>query len=430
VPFARLRFTVLCLICTACGRSAPEPPVVNPPGGTETINGSERLGWDQRAANASDLAAIRYAIYVDGVRSELSGASCEPNASANGFPCSARLPALTSGAHTLELASFIQDGSLLESARSAPLRVGVTGMTQPAAATDVQRRSGAASADAPPERMTPAEASTIVVEGLDQPIDLAPLPDGRLLIAERSGLIRMVEGGRTLDEPALALPQVRGTALMALAVDPEFARSRFVFAIYTAPSRRGAPTFVLARFREAGNTLGDPIVLLDGIQPSPEPRASLRFGPDRKLYAAFDDGGDERRINDAANFNGKVLRMNGDGTTPTDQPGGSPIAARAGRSPRGLFWHPASGALWVADRSRIGVVAWTPPPDGVAIVGDSLYIGGPAGLMRARMDAGADAVGPVVTVVSGTPVRAVAAGADRTLYFATNRTLRALQREP
>jgi hypothetical protein len=50
--------------------------------------------------------------------------------------------------------------------------------------------------------------------------------------------------------------------------------------------------------------------------------------------------------------------------------------------------------------------------------------------MRARMDAGADAVGPVVTVVSGTPVRAVAAGADRTLYFATDHTLRALQREP
>lgn len=116
---------LMLLVCAACGSSAPEPPIVTPPSGTETINGSERIGWDQRAGDAVELATIRYAIYVDGTRSELTGASCGATASASGYPCTARLPTMTAGGHTLELASFVQDGAVLESGRSAPLRVTV-----------------------------------------------------------------------------------------------------------------------------------------------------------------------------------------------------------------------------------------------------------------------------------------------------------------
>src|SRR5262249_30978874 len=128
----------LSLLVAGCGHSAPSPPVVTPPQGTETINGSERLGWDQPAADAAELATIRYAIYVDGTRSELTGPTCSTTATATSFACSARLPALTPGTHTLELASFVQDGSLLESPRSAPLRVTLAGVVtseNPARAT-------------------------------------------------------------------------------------------------------------------------------------------------------------------------------------------------------------------------------------------------------------------------------------------------------
>ena len=109
-----------------CGGNAPQPPIVTPPAGGETINGSERIGWDQRAGDPVELAAIRYAVYVDGTRTELANVTCATTAAAVGYPCSARLPAMSAGNHTLEIASFVQDGGTLESARSAALRVTVT----------------------------------------------------------------------------------------------------------------------------------------------------------------------------------------------------------------------------------------------------------------------------------------------------------------
>src|SRR6266545_1454538 len=125
MPMPRLWIIVSCVVLCACDRkTAPAPPSAEPPAGVETINGSERIGWDQRAPNATDLAAIRYAIYVDNTRSELSAVSCSPG-STDAFTCTARIPALSAGMHTLELASFVVDGSVLESARSSPLRVNV-----------------------------------------------------------------------------------------------------------------------------------------------------------------------------------------------------------------------------------------------------------------------------------------------------------------
>ena len=105
----------------ACGsKTPPAPPVVDsPPSTGETINGTERLGWDQQAADAVELATIHYAIYVDNTRSELADASCAASPTSAAFACSARLPRHRHGAHTLQLASFVNDGSVLESARLA-----------------------------------------------------------------------------------------------------------------------------------------------------------------------------------------------------------------------------------------------------------------------------------------------------------------------
>src|SRR6185503_6228224 len=149
--------------------------------------------------------------------------------------------------------------------------------------------------------------------------DLAFAADGRLFVAERSGRIRILPakaghvapagGEATLPEPAISLVDVIASdrQLLALALDPQFDRTRFVFVIYTALSRSGEPVFTLARFREVAGTLGDRIVLLDGIRaPSSSPRAALRFGPDGKLYAALDEARDARRLGDAASMHGKI----------------------------------------------------------------------------------------------------------------------------
>jgi len=78
--------------------------------------------------------------------------------------------------------------------------------------------------------------------------------------------------------------------------------------------------------------------------------ASVRFGPDGKLYAAFGDIPEGRR-HDAASLNGKVLRLNSDATTPADQAAASPVYASGLSAPRGLAWD-AKGALWIIDAAE------------------------------------------------------------------------------
>src|SRR6185295_16535650 len=110
---SRLWVVLCCFAVVACDKKTPAPPVIEPPAAGETINGTERLGWDQPAADVVELAGIGYVIYVDGVRTTLANTSCSSVATAAaGFPCSARLPTLSAGAHTLQIASFVTDGAV------------------------------------------------------------------------------------------------------------------------------------------------------------------------------------------------------------------------------------------------------------------------------------------------------------------------------
>jgi len=100
------------IAAAACdSRTSPPPPVVTPPDGNETITGVERIGWDQRAGNAAELAAIGYVLYVDGNRASLTDVTCGTAPTASGFACSGRLPALAPGAHALQIASTVNDAS-------------------------------------------------------------------------------------------------------------------------------------------------------------------------------------------------------------------------------------------------------------------------------------------------------------------------------
>lgn len=115
-PRAR-RIGSILFVLAACG----SPPA---PSGTETITGDERFGWDQPAADAGELASFRYALYVDDTRSEALDVSCAPGQAAGVFGCTSRLPAMSAGAHTLQIASFVNDGGAVrESTRSTAVRI-------------------------------------------------------------------------------------------------------------------------------------------------------------------------------------------------------------------------------------------------------------------------------------------------------------------
>jgi len=449
---------VLTAAAAACGGSS-SPPSTSGPGDTgERVTGSERLGWTQAAANTAELATFRYAAYVDGTRVELTEVSCGP--SAGGFQCSSRMPAMTPGSHTLELASFVSDaGAVIESGRSAPLRVTVAAATAPAGSADARLPTDQTTLDG--VRLL----VTLVSDDLESPTALAFAAGGTGFLGERRGRISFLTSTHSpsgsplaVTGPALDLPDVLLTGssggLLGLSVHPDFERTRFVYSLYTTAGRDGAPRFRLSRFRESGGRLGERAVLLDDVAAAGNPAGSIGFGPDGNLYVALDDGGDPGRARQAAAYSGKVLRLNADGTTPADQPAGSPVYAADSRAPRGFDWHPATGALWIVDGSgaeaqelrvlgrgprSIARVIPLPPQTGAASMtfyrgqllssfqGD-LFVAANQGrhLLRLRFDR-RDSTRIVASERlfedAGTPVALVALGPDGALYVGTDRAL-------
>jgi glucose/arabinose dehydrogenase len=139
--------------------------------------------------------------------------------------------------------------------------------------------------------------------------------------------------------------------LLSLTLHPEFDRTRFVFLVYTAPGTAGDRMFHVARFREVGGRLAERAILLDGVPAARTPAAaSVRFGPDERLYVSFDDGGAPALAASLGSFRGKVLRMTESGALPDDNPLPSLVYSPGHRSPGGFDWQPATQVLWVADR--------------------------------------------------------------------------------
>jgi glucose/arabinose dehydrogenase len=141
--------------------------------------------------------------------------------------------------------------------------------------------------------------------------------------------------------------------LLAISLDPKFEETGFMYALYAADAPRGALEFMLARFRGVEQKFGDRAVLLDRISASPTlASGTLRFGPDGKLYVALDSAADGRAPESYASYNGKVLRLNADATTPDDQAIFTPIYSFDHPRPTALDWQPVSGDLWVIDTTE------------------------------------------------------------------------------
>jgi glucose/arabinose dehydrogenase len=366
-----MRGLVVVLACAVmaggCGSTSPPSPpsMPQPPPGSEQISGNERIGWDQVAATAADLESIRYLVYVDDASGvDLQSVTCGTTPGPSGFPCNARLPTLTAGAHTLTLSAYLDGTTRLESPRSGALTVFVV----------AQAAITATSALLDPSLVAPADGvrlrARVVAVDLDDPTDMTLAPDGRVLVAERRGIVRTLSSEGMLIGSSVVLPDAldeRSGGLLAIALDPDFGRNRRIFAALAAGAGHR-----LVRFRAAGTSFLERVTLMDAIGPAAErAAASLRFGPDRRLYLAVDDGGDARRAGDLGSFSGKVLRLNDDATTPPDQAGGSPVYGPGQNAPRAIAWDGDESRLWVggdhpapdgAPGSRLDLI--TPVPSG------------------------------------------------------------------
>jgi aldose sugar dehydrogenase len=197
-----------------------------------------------------------------------------------------------------------------------------------------------------------------IVQSLEVPWAMAFAPDGRLFVTERPGRVRILNLATSTSELALTLDDVfaQGEAgLLGLALDPAFEQNHWVYLYYTATRASGGGVNRVLRYREVSSRLVERVSILDGIPAGQiHDGGRLRFGPDDLLYVTTGDSANESLGQDLASYAGKILRLNRDGTTPRDNPFGSPIYSSGHRNPQGLDWNPLTGDLWASEHGPTG----------------------------------------------------------------------------
>lgn len=200
-------------------------------------------------------------------------------------------------------------------------------------------------------------AVEILADGLEIPWDLVFLPDGRMLLTERPGRVRLIRDGRLVEKPYARVDaaHVGEGGLMGLAVHPDYPDQPYVYAMYTY--RVGTDLFnKVVRLRDRGSTGVEDRLIAERI---PGYRVHnggrIAFGPDGMLYVCTGDVGQAETAQDIENLGGKILRYKPDGSIPEDNPfRGSPVYAYGLRNPQGLAWHPETGDLFASDHGPSG----------------------------------------------------------------------------
>jgi glucose/arabinose dehydrogenase len=190
--------------------------------------------------------------------------------------------------------------------------------------------------------------------GLSHPWSLAFLPGGAMLVTERGGQLRIIRDGALDPQPVVGTPTVKVQGLSGLfdvVLHPQFATNRFVYLSYNKPVSEQQSGLAVARGVWDGKALTDVRDVFVTTDTSSVSR--LAFGRDGKLYVStFGNAGDGSGAQNPMSVAGKVLRLNDDGSVPSDNPfvgkaGYKPEIFTLGhRSTLGLAVHPGTGEVW------------------------------------------------------------------------------------
>lgn len=223
---------------------------------------------------------------------------------------------------------------------------------------------------APAVHTTRALRSEVIAAGLEHPWGLALMPDGRWLVTERPGRLRVIAANGAKGAPVTGLPAVdaRGQGgLLDVAVGPGFATDRMIYWSYAEPREGGNATSVARGRLSPGGDRVDDVQVIFRARPTYDGTmhfgSRLAFAPDGKLFITLGERSDKPMRPQAQSLTsdmGKVIRINADGSIPAD----NPFVGRYGA--RGEIWslghrnvqaaaiQPGTGALWTVEHGTRG----------------------------------------------------------------------------
>src|SRR5215470_2726619 len=201
---------------------------------------------------------------------------------------------------------------------------------------------------------------TQVATGLQNPTAMAFASDGRLFVAEQGGTLRVIKNGALLTTPFLsvAVSSVGERGLLGVAFDPNFATNHYVYVYYTAtiPAIHNR----VSRFTANGDTAlaGSETIILelnDLSSATNHNGGAIHFGPDGKLYIGVGENANPSRAQDRNDPFGKILRLNADGSIPSDNPFCATNELRCAvwalglRNPFTFAFQPGTGRMHIND---------------------------------------------------------------------------------
>jgi aldose sugar dehydrogenase len=201
-----------------------------------------------------------------------------------------------------------------------------------------------------------------VLSNLEVPWSIVWAPDGRMFFTERPGRVRVVENGKLRPVPVFTVPDVESSGeggLMSLALHPQFATNHLVYLAY-AYKAEGLKVRVI-RYREEAPGFTDRKVIIEDI-PAAKFHAGcrIRFGADGRLFITTGDATDRALAQRLDSLAGKTLRVNDDGSIPSDNPFVSQKGARGEiwtmghRNAQGLDWQPGSDLMFQTEHGPSG----------------------------------------------------------------------------
>lgn len=209
------------------------------------------------------------------------------------------------------------------------------------------------------------------VQGLEVPWSLVFLPDGRALVSERPGRIRLIRDGVLQEEPYAVLAAVEGGkgligfilelavggegGLMGLALHPDFPEEPYLYAMHTYRGPDGVKNRVI-RLEDRGDHGRFDKVIIENIPGGLNHNGGrIAFGPDGMLYVTTGETFEAQLAADLNSLGGKILRLTPEGKVPEDNPfPDSPVYSFGHRNPQGLAWHPETGHLFASEHGPSG----------------------------------------------------------------------------